>query len=361
MARPSLFTSGKWKRTSHLARVRLSICPAQLLGHLEMMWQVADGCGDTRLGRDLAGVEAACGWEGEPGALGLLLQHEQWIDTTDEGFEIHDYWHHCPDYVKKRLTREEERKTRGEERAGIARSLRDKPDRSLTGQGTATDRSLTAENRSLTDTPAPAPAPAPEKKGEVAREALPGSPSAADTTPGGADPELLEALKASMWQPPPAPPNPAKRPRREKPQPILDVPELPPILDTADFRAALRRRLEERAGQPGREARQTMPQIQAQLGQLAKLATAAGVERAVFCVDRAAGGHYQGIVFAEDFEPPRTNGNGKGGKHGPTPWSDLDKASRNMLRELQGDDLMRCNGDKNLARERFPEHWPEGS
>jgi len=125
----------------------------------------------------------------------------------------------------------------------------------------------------------------------VSRGARSGPPPAADTTPGE------RALAAK------------KRPRREKPPPILEVPDLPVILDTTAFREALAARLRERAEQPGPAARQTAEQIGAQIRQLARVAEVNGVAYAIDCVERATGGHHQGVVFPEDKEP--RNGSGR--------------------------------------------------
>jgi hypothetical protein len=47
-------------------------------------------------------VELAAEWSGEPGGFVSALLEERWLDETELGLEIHDWWDHAPDYVRKR-------------------------------------------------------------------------------------------------------------------------------------------------------------------------------------------------------------------------------------------------------------------
>jgi hypothetical protein len=78
-------------------------------GLLEVLWDVAHESGNPVLGDDDA-VEAAAEWPGERGVLFAALRECRLIDQREDGaWEIHDYWHHAPDYVKGRTEREAER------------------------------------------------------------------------------------------------------------------------------------------------------------------------------------------------------------------------------------------------------------
>jgi hypothetical protein len=55
-------------------------------------------------------VEAAAEWPGEDGVFFAALRDCRLIDEREDGaWEIHDYWHHCPDYVPDRAAKEAER------------------------------------------------------------------------------------------------------------------------------------------------------------------------------------------------------------------------------------------------------------
>lgn len=203
MARPSLEPSIKFKI---LVR-RLGLPRPFVRGLLETLWDVGYTCGDPVIG-DADAVEIAAEWPGEDGAFFEALRHGGWIDETEDGrWEIHDFWDHAPDYVRKRRKRELERQLLGFslDRNGLPRASvlavfnRDPHECSLCGstrrlvishevpradgggddpenlrllcakcsQGRASDRSL-ADNggqwRTVTRTPAPSPTPIKKKK-----------------------------------------------------------------------------------------------------------------------------------------------------------------------------------------------------
>jgi len=140
MARPSLERNVKFKRLV----IALGLPRPYVRGLLETMWDVAHECGNPVLGC-ADDVEAAAEWPGDPGVLFVTLSELRWIDEASNGvWQIHDYWHHAPDYVKKRRQREMERRTNGDSLAHSADNGR--------------QRQTTADNG-----PTPAPAPAPNK------------------------------------------------------------------------------------------------------------------------------------------------------------------------------------------------------
>jgi len=146
-----------------------------IIGYMELLWHSCNETGEPWIG-DGEDVEMIAKYPGEPGKLvhalltcggegraGLIEP-----DPDLDGLRVHDYYDHAPDYVRKRLKREEERRERG-------KSMR-KQRRSSTGQRPDSDRSVTGQgpdsDQTVTDTPAPAPAPAPAPKKTSAKRAL---------------------------------------------------------------------------------------------------------------------------------------------------------------------------------------------
>jgi hypothetical protein len=83
-------------------------------GLLELMWDVANECGNPVLGDPLS-VEAAAEWPGEAKQLFRALSKARLIEQDEHGlWQIHDYWDHAPVYVQRRAEREAERSRRGE-------------------------------------------------------------------------------------------------------------------------------------------------------------------------------------------------------------------------------------------------------
>ncbi len=158
MARPGLLNHRKFRRLATMIGD-----DALALGSLEFIWAGAYESGDDFLG-DAADVEIVARWRGESGKLFRALLKAGGADSAGfiepipgrEGmFRVHDLWHHAPDYVRKRRSREAQR-----------RLLSDPcPDRvqSVTGQSPVTDgtKGGVIPGDGLTLAPAPAPAPAP--------------------------------------------------------------------------------------------------------------------------------------------------------------------------------------------------------
>ncbi|MCL4837859.1 MAG: hypothetical protein KJ058_07835 [Thermoanaerobaculia bacterium] len=203
MARPGLFRNKKFIELAQEIG-----CEARALGHLEFLWQAQYDCCEATIG-SAAVLEHHARWRGKRGRLAQLLLSSGFVDVTEGGvFVVHDFWHHAPDYVRKRRIRENEREDKG-------RRLADS-DRSLTGHLPVGDRSVTGNpavsDHPLTNTPAPAPAPtpapapAPPKKEGVGGDSLsltpPGEPRTIHLafpcrggTEWGIDDEELEKLQ----------------------------------------------------------------------------------------------------------------------------------------------------------------------
>lgn len=84
-------------------------------GHLELLWEVAHASGNPVVG-DAHDVEVAACWRGAPGELVAALieaggaGRPGFLDAIDGGlYQVHDFWQHCPDFVKRRKLRDLER------------------------------------------------------------------------------------------------------------------------------------------------------------------------------------------------------------------------------------------------------------
>jgi len=94
------------------------------------MWETAHESANPVLG-DQVSVELAAEWPFEPGVFFAALRDERWIDERNGVWEIHDYWHHTPAYVKDRLRKQQERE---EKAVGFQDKSRNVPDGSRTVQ-----------------------------------------------------------------------------------------------------------------------------------------------------------------------------------------------------------------------------------
>jgi len=159
MARPSLFTHRKFRKL-----YRLLGSEALAVGSLELMWNVGYADGDPRLGES-ADVELAAKWDGEPGELTRCLLEVGFIDLADDGqtFAIHELYDHAPEYVRKRMDREDERK-----RKGLSlRAIRSEAGRRGAEALWQTSGKRLASVMANGTTPAPAPAPAPKEQEQL--------------------------------------------------------------------------------------------------------------------------------------------------------------------------------------------------
>jgi len=190
MGRPGLQLHRKMRR---LARELDATAPGHgtLLarGALELLWDGGYECGDPYLG-EAADVEARADWAGQAGVLCTALVNaggkscagfieeggsSWWPDGEPGTFRIHDLFDHAPDYVKRRLDREEERRQRGQTISAIRAEAGRKGAAVTNSKRAATGRQtidhLPSGNRQPDDnastkvsTPAPAPAPAPAQE-----------------------------------------------------------------------------------------------------------------------------------------------------------------------------------------------------
>ena len=136
MARPGLTRHRKFKCLSRLLGSK-----AIALGSLELLWEVAYENGDDLLGK-AEDVEYQAGWQGDAGVLVFALKESEFIDQEGELYRVHDLWDHAPDYVRKRLKREQKLRETGAKL------------KTLTGQRPDGDRSVSSTP--CTQHPAPA-------------------------------------------------------------------------------------------------------------------------------------------------------------------------------------------------------------
>ncbi len=285
MARPGLMVHPKFRRLVRL----LGVSEAAARGHLELLWETAYQNGEEVIG-DVIDVELAARWGGDHGALcdALMLaggvDRSGFIDRLDDGrYAIHDLFDHAPDYVRKRRSRENDRREKGRRLSGRSEqptgqslpngghgSVSDRTDsaadRSVTGQSPVSDRSLTTPCA-----PAPAPAPALTSK---------------DPAPAGADPTGGEPDSES---------EPAE-PKRQRRQPPTYPPEL--LAAIPDLPELWARRMATPRNKPSSAAEQE--QLHRAAGWLATYGAAA-VRQAI--EDAAAGG-WQGLFEPKAKSPP---------------------------------------------------------
>lgn len=156
-------------------------------GVLELLWDPCYESGDDYLGT-ADDIEDLVGWAGERGALTKALvdagapEGFGFIEPVAEGattYRVHDLWHHAPDYVSNRRTREDERRIdkvckrcarpyssadpRSEYCSGACRTggWRDRRSVVTDRDGHETLASVTVTDRDGSPAPAPALAPAP--------------------------------------------------------------------------------------------------------------------------------------------------------------------------------------------------------
>lgn len=121
MARPGLDKHPKYRMLCRL----LGEPRPHVRGYLEMLWEVAYENGDDVIGSEAA-VEAAAEYPGAPGKLFKALMEcggdkAGFIEKTPlrKGcYSIHDLYDHAPEYVKKRFSREAERKGKTADNGG---------------------------------------------------------------------------------------------------------------------------------------------------------------------------------------------------------------------------------------------------
>jgi hypothetical protein len=118
MARVGLSSNRKFLR---LARA-LDNQRALARGVLELLWEPCFEVGEPYVGTS-DDIEAVCGWTGKRGTLtkalldagfpkgaGFIEPYEGDVrDRTEPHYQIHDFFHHCPEYAKSRRDRELEK------------------------------------------------------------------------------------------------------------------------------------------------------------------------------------------------------------------------------------------------------------
>ena len=154
MARPTLKNNPKYLLLIRELRAQ-GITASHVRGLLEELWDSCHECGNPLI-KSARHVEAAAGWEGEPGVLCAALvgtkEEGGFLDQNEDGsFQVHDYWDHAPDYVRKRAAREADRQAKGKSLSEL---------RAEAGARGGNKRWQTdSKRKQIAITPAPAPAP----------------------------------------------------------------------------------------------------------------------------------------------------------------------------------------------------------
>lgn len=162
MARPGLLTHRKFIR---LARKLGS--DALAMGHLEIIWQACYESGDANVG-SAEDMEYLARWHGESGQLASVMVETGFIDVDESGLHhVHDLYDHAPDYVQRRMEREQERRNKGitikelRAKAGRASGEARRKQTGTHDEHMFTDVEQNNEHMGTNvATPAPAPAPA---------------------------------------------------------------------------------------------------------------------------------------------------------------------------------------------------------
>lgn len=178
MARTGFRNHPKFRRLVHL----LGVPEPHAYGLCEFLWSVSYESGNPVIG-DLLDVELNAGWKGEAGLLCLSLlncggencagliepigddyKRISFVDTNSTKgvrFQIHDLHDHAPDYVRRRMAREEDRASNGMTISDVRRkSVSARKDRKLL-QTVTNEIHLNPREVTKVRTPSPAPSPAP--------------------------------------------------------------------------------------------------------------------------------------------------------------------------------------------------------
>jgi hypothetical protein len=124
---------------------------------------VAYECGDPLIG-DKTDVELAAEWPGEPGKLCQALLDCRFLDENDGGFSVHDLYDHAPEYVQRRMEREEKRRIKGQ----TISQLRSEAGKKGGRPPKANDRLLLSAEKQTAQLPHPHPHPHPAAAGAAA-------------------------------------------------------------------------------------------------------------------------------------------------------------------------------------------------
>lgn len=108
MARPGLFRHRKFSRLARALRSHILA-----VGVLETLWYVCGETCDDRVGA-AEDVAFALKWDEKRIDIACVLHESGFLDCDDAGnYTVHDFWDHCPQYIKRRREREDSRRADG--------------------------------------------------------------------------------------------------------------------------------------------------------------------------------------------------------------------------------------------------------
>lgn len=142
VARPGLFKNKKFARLSRTLKSQ-----ALAAGVLELLWHACYEACDERVG-SAADVAFSVAWTDRKVNIAAALRDAGFLDDDPEHpgeFRVHDLWDHAPQYVTRRMEREQARRVSGQRAkcSGLA-SHREVNDESMASQGADRDKPLSS-------------------------------------------------------------------------------------------------------------------------------------------------------------------------------------------------------------------------
>jgi hypothetical protein len=270
---------------------------ALAFGHLGIIWEACYEAGDDNVGSS-DDLEYLAKWQGEPGVLSALLVDSGFIDRDEAGIHwVHDLYDHAPDYVQRRMEREQERRAKGvtisELRAKAGRASGEaRRKQSGTNDEHVLNTCPTNDEQTGTNGATPTPSPTP-------------SPAHA---PSPARCELGEVS--------PKPPPRARKPRRipTTANDVLNGLVIPPELNTPDGIRAVREWLDHKDRIRNQYASKESFGIE--LSRWAKI----GAERFAAAVRYSIGKEWKGIYEEQSNGNGRSNNSGGHRKSASDGW-----------------------------------------
>jgi len=98
MAKPSFIHHWKFRLLCHL----LNENEAHTLGHIQLIWDCANTLKTPEF-PSIEAIESVAYWDGQPGKLVKSLIECKLIEkSSNNTWQIHDYYDHCPDWIKRK-------------------------------------------------------------------------------------------------------------------------------------------------------------------------------------------------------------------------------------------------------------------
>ena len=106
MAKPSFIHHWKFRLLCSI----LGENEAHVLGHIQMIWDCANTLKTPEF-PSIEAIESVAYWEGEGGKLVKALVDCRLLEKSEKNtWQIHDYYDHCPDWIKRKEATEKKQK-----------------------------------------------------------------------------------------------------------------------------------------------------------------------------------------------------------------------------------------------------------